>query len=292
MIYQRFCSEEKMEDTFTMYPSNDFIDLGIYQLGLEHCSSGHSFGPASRNHFLFHYVISGYGMLMAPNTDGIQKTYHLSADEGFMLLPGHITHYVADEHLPWTYMWVEFDGLRASESLGVAGFSRDNPIYRSTNDTMRSRLKEEMLFMVTHANESPIHEMIGHLFLFLDALVRSVTSAKVPPKNRLRNFYVREAVTYIEEHYAENISIEQIAGNCGLNRSYFGKIFKEEIGDSPQRFLLNYRLVKACELLRHTDMLIADIAPQVGYDNQLHFSRAFKGIYGISPRQWRNTNHA
>ena len=84
--------------------------------------------------------------------------------------------------------------------------------------------------------------------------------------------------------------MEDIADNCGLNRSYFGKIFKEALGRTPQEFLLNYRMTKAAELLKLTALSIGDISKAVGYDNQLHFSRAFKNINHISPREWRNKN--
>ena len=70
----------------------------------------------------------------------------------------------------------------------------------------------------------------------------------------------------------------------------FGKIFKDGIGKSPQEFLLNYRMIKAAELLKLTKLSIKDVSNAVGYPNQLHFSRAFKNIYGISPRDWRNQN--
>ena len=51
---------------------------------------------------------------------------------------------------------------------------------------------------------------------------------------------------------------------------------------------MNYRMVKAAEPLKLTSLSIADIGSAVGYENQLHFSRAFKNNYGVSPREWRN----
>ena len=51
---------------------------------------------------------------------------------------------------------------------------------------------------------------------------------------------------------------------------------------------MRYRMVKATELLKLTSLSIAEIGSAVGYENQLHFSRAFKSIYGVSPREWRN----
>ena len=84
--------------------------------------------------------------------------------------------------------------------------------------------------------------------------------------------------------------MEDIASVCGLNRTYFGKIFKDSIGKTPQEFLLSFRMAKAAELLKLTSLSIGDIGNAVGYQNALHFSRAFKNIYGIPPREWRNRN--
>ena len=62
------------------------------------------------------------------------------------------------------------------------------------------------------------------------------------------------------------------------------------MGRPPQEFLLNYRMSKAAELLKLTSLSVGDIANAVGYANQLHFSRAFKNIYGESPRSWRQSH--
>ena len=148
-------------------------------------------------------------------------------------------------------------------------------------------MKEEMLYIVNHREESPFH-LIGHLYLFIDSLLRSSTSAQLGKGNRLRDFYIKEAFAFIEQNFQNDISVEDIAAACGLNRSYFGKIFHESMGKTPQEFLISYRMTKATELLKLTDLSIADIGNVVGYPNQLHFSRAFKNAYQVSPRQWRN----
>ena len=76
-----------------------------------------------------------------------------------------------------------------------------------------------------------------------------------------------------------------MAACCGINRSYLGKIFHDSIGKTPQEFLIHYRMSKATELLKMMKLSIADIGNAVGYPNQLHFSRAFKNIYGVSPQK-------
>lgn len=274
---------------FSVFPNENFIDLGLYQFGRERCAPSHSYGPAARNHYLFHYVISGTGSLMADNSKGETIHYTIRSGQGFMIFPHQINTYIADNTLPWEYVWLEFDGLRVKEAVELAGLSPDHPVYHAASKDLREQMMEEMLYIVQNPNESPFH-LIGHLFLFMDYLTRSCASIRLSSTGRLRDFYIREALSFIEQNFQNDISVEDIARFCGLNRSYFGKIFKDTVGRSPQDFLMNYRMVKATELLKMTQLSIGDISNAVGYSNQLHFSRAFKNIYGVSPRDWRKTH--
>ena len=274
---------------FSVFPNENFVDLGLYQFGWEQCKPAHSFGPVARNHFLFHYVISGTGVLMANDSNGNTQTYSVKSMQGFMIFPDQITTYYADKEMPWEYVWIEFDGLRVKSFLEVAGLTQESPIYRAKSKNLREEMMKEMLYIVHNSESSPFH-LIGHLYLFLDYLARSSASIKLNQGSQLRDFYIHEALAYIEHNFQNDISVEDIAKVCGLNRTYFGKIFKEAVGKTPQEFLLNYRMVKATEFLKLTQLSIRDVGQAVGYENQLHFSRAFKNIYGISPREWRNRN--
>ncbi len=184
---------------------------------------------------------------------------------------------------------MEFDGLRVKEALELAGLTVDNPVYHSSARDLSLELKNEMLYIAQHPEQSPFH-LIGHLYLFLDYLTRSCASCKRLQSGKLQDFYIREATSFIEQNFQNDISVEDIAAFCNLNRSYFGKIFRDAVGKSPQEFLISYRMTKAAELLKLTDLMIGDISNAVGYPSQLHFSRAFKKTYGISPREWRAEN--
>ena len=275
---------------FSIFPNQNFVDLGLFQFGWERCAPAHSFGPAARNHYLFHYILSGTGTLMADDSKGVTQTYSIKSMRGFMIFPNQITTYVADRQLPWEYVWLEFDGLRVKSLLDTIGLSLDKPVYHARNKNLREDMANEMLYISRHKDESPFH-LIGHLYLFLDYLLRSAADEQLEHGSKLREFYIHEALTYIEHNFQNEITIEDIAGVCGLNRTYFGKIFKEALGKTPQEFLLNYRMLKAAELLKLTSLSIGDIGLAVGYANQMHFSRAFKNNYGISPREWRYQNH-
>ena len=94
----------------------------------------------------------------------------------------------------------------------------------------------------------------------------------------------------MENNYAREITVEELAGICKLNRSYFSKLFKDNMGCPPQEFLIRLRMAKAAERMQVTSDSIGDVAVMCGYPNQLHFSRAFKKRYGLSPREWRAQN--
>ena len=280
-------SKENNDNTtkyrFHIAQDDMFIDLTLFQFGWEKCSPMHMFGPAKRNHFLFHYIIEGKGKL---ETSG--HTYNLHANQGFLLCPDQVSSYYADNDDPWFYTWVEFDGLRARESMLLAGLSENQPIYNPLPNPERI-VENRMLKIVENAEKAPIR-LVGMGLMLMDDIIQTSKTHVTAEKKRLRDFYMREAITFIESNYQKDISVDEIAKKSGLNRSYFSRLFKETFGESPQQFLIRYRINKACDLLKHTQMSIADISKAVGYDNQLHFSRAFKNTLNISPTEYRK-NH-
>lgn len=273
----------------SIFPNERFMDLSLYQCGFEKCSPLHSYGPYIRNHYLFHYILSGSGTFTFDLPDGSQQTCRLHGGEGFMIFPHQVTTYFADQEHPWEYVWVEFDGLKASEYLTLSGITATTPLYRSNDKKLTRELKDELLYIAGNPEKSPLH-LIGHLYLFLDDLMNSSAARKNRIKESLADYYIREAISFLEQYYQNDISVEDLARFCGLNRSYFSKIFREKMGRTPQEFLIHYRMDKAAAMLRLTSLSIGDISNAVGYHNQLHFSRAFKNTYDISPRQWRNEN--
>ena len=277
------------DSIFHIFSDELFLDLTVYQYGYEKCEPLHSYGPFVRNHYLFHYVISGKGMLSVTEENG-SSVYQIGPRSGFLIDPGRINVYGADQKFPWEYVWVEFDGLRARELMEEAGLSNDHPVFHPVSDTAADKLRDEMLRLTQYPDNSRPLGIIGQLYLIMDALIQGSSNKKRLQGGKLSRFYAQEALSFIEQNYTLPITVEDMANRCNLDRSYFGKVFKDMTGQSPQDFLIRYRMSKATTLLTSTSLSIGDISVQVGYPNQLHFSRAFRNIYGMSPRQYRQQN--
>ena len=99
-----------------------------------------------------------------------------------------------------------------------------------------------------------------------------------------RKYLVEKITDYFEDHYAEKISLDRIAGNMYLSTFYVSRIFKAETGNTPIHYLIDIRLTKAYNLLtQNLEMSIQEIAAQVGYEDAYHFSKLFKKKYGVAP---------
>lgn len=104
------------------------------------------------------------------------------------------------------------------------------------------------------------------------------------------NQYIREAIQFMQQYYAANLSINDICNLIYLSPCHFKRLFKECTGMTPYRYLLDIRLGKAKELLRSTDHSIEDVAKQCGFVNAGHFAVAFKRATNLSPSEFRKAH--
>ena len=97
----------------------------------------------------------------------------------------------------------------------------------------------------------------------------------------------KQVLNYIAVNYGNNILLEDMAAKANLSPSHFSRLFKQTIGQSPYQFLMTYRVEQGKKLLDNSKVLMADIAFICGFSDQAHFSRVFKKIEGIAPKQYR-----
>lgn len=244
----------------------------------------HSFGPASKPHFLIHYVLSGKGLFRFHD-----KEYRLEAGYGFLIQPNELAFYQADAEEPWSYLWVGFAGSRAQEYLTSMGLSDRHPIFSCDRSEELYDIVRDMMEHNTFgiANDLRRNGQLG-VFLSLIAEGEGVVAREEEDRG---NQYVKKAVSFIQSNYCNPIKVTDVAEYVCINRSYLYTLFENYLGMSPQQFLTMFRITKARELLESTTYPIESIAFSCGYSDALVFTKAFRSLKGISPSRYRKESH-
>ncbi len=132
-------------------------------------------------------------------------------------------------------------------------------------------------------------EMLTYLFRELMLMIHRRMTEAMPQVSGFIQEEIDRAKAYFEEHYNEEISIEQYAASRSMSTSWFNRSFRGAVGTSPMKYILDIRIRNAQVLLETTDYSIANIAAVIGYDNPMYFSRMFRKAKGMSPAKYRKT---
>lgn len=234
-------------------------------IGAEDCTPGHSFGPAVRMHWLIHFVVSGRGVYRTQ-----EKSFEVSAGEAFVIRPGEVTVYSADKDEPWRYVWVAFSAKKSMfESLP----------YVTDNDEIAAAMQRINSMYVSGEDVNDITAAAA-VWDAVAAILRAYGT-----KDGMN--YSIAAVNIIKKQYVDGINVTDVARRLGLDRCYLSHIFKEELGVSPGKFLLAYRMEKALELFMQEKFTVSVVSNSVGYRDIYTFSRAFKQYFGVAPSDWK-----
>lgn len=262
--------------------SNDFfknIDAMIYTCGYEKCLPGHSYGPILRNGYLIHYILEGNGIYKARG-----KLFRLSKGDAFLICPDELIYYEADRKNPWSYTWIGMQGIKVKGYLERTSLLNSLVVHYGKDDQMR--LCYEKMFEADKLPQNRDLIMNSIMYEYLFFLARKFPNTNFS-KDEKKSDYVEDALKYIEGHYCDPITIQEIADYLNLNRSYLHRLFKSYTGVSIQSYLLDYRIRQACTLLKNTSLSIRSIAHTVSYADPLYFSRLFHQKMKMSPSQYR-----
>ena len=249
---------------FVINKSARFTDVIPLLAGEEKCLPGKSFGPYVRSHYLIHYCLSGKGIICDPRGE-----HSVSDGEIFVIRPNEQTTYTADLADPWHYVWIGFTGTQACR------FDTDRSVYPAPRDIF---LRLSNLVMIGERSPSPYASVIHDI-------IHYTLGTEESPTDELS--MIRR---YVEYNYMKQISVDGIAKDFGIERSYLFRRFKSRYGKGVKEYLTEYRLERAKEILRLGHSVAATSA-MVGYPDEFNFSRSFKKHFNISPSEWRRLSH-
>lgn len=104
------------------------------------------------------------------------------------------------------------------------------------------------------------------------------------PPNRLRS-----VLDHIHTHLPTRLRLADLASKVRMSPQHFANLFRKSVGRAPHEYVLYERIERAKRLLAETDIAIADIALEVGFANQSHFTETFHRLAGVTPRRYRQT---
>ncbi len=240
----------------TVIKRTDGVDMIPLFAGVEDCACGYSFGPHIRNYFLVHYCLSGKGRLC----DKLGE-HKISEGELFIIRPGEVTTYTADEKEPWRYVWIAFEGTKSSV------FSAEKSVYSCPSEPFM-RIFE----LICDKEECPdiyislIYDMIYRLFTAREHDTDTLSSVR----------------KYIKYNYMMDITAEKIAESFGYERTYLYRIFKRRYGTGIKAYIIKTRMENAKEFLLEGHS-VGESALLSGYTDEFNFSRAYKKYFGIAP---------
>ena len=252
--------------------------LVVTNCGFSKTEPLHSFGPALKPNFVIHFVLSGKGVFSIG-----EKNYKLESGSGFLIPPGELAFYQADEQEPWTYIWVGFSGSKAQKYIDEIGLSSRIPIFHSKEHDGLSACVRDMM---KHNTYGVVNELrrVGQLYVFLSMITKENTLEKDIERD---NQHVKRAIDFIQSNYHIPIKVTDIADYVCINRSYLYSLFQETMKMSPHQFLSRYRITKSAELLLTSSLSVESISYSVGYKDPFVFAKAFKQITGMSPTMYR-----
>lgn len=231
------------------------------QFGYEQCEGGHLYGPAVRDHWLLHYVVSGTGRFQMEG-----HTYILHPGELFVIPPRVETVYQADTAEPWYYIWI--------------GFTCEGPLPLSLEPVIRcpeAQAVFEKMKQCRHLENGRSAFLTARLWDLAGLLLDKHSETTNP---------VEKALHCMHAEYMNPLTIADIAGRLNLERTYFSTLFKKKMGVSPQQYLLQLRMKTAARLMTEQGERPSTAAISVGYTDLFNFSRMFKRHFGVSPRAY------
>lgn len=242
-----------------------------------------TYRPKGRLDFQIIYIASGLGH------------FHFDSPENETIVPaGNIVLYRPKEFQKYEYYgenktevyWIHFTGSEVKNILRSYGFQDNKRVFSVGSSMEYERVFKRIILELQRCQvnyEEMLTLLLRHLFIIFERELKREHIVK----NEYLDREMDIAVSFFNENYNRDISIEEYASSRGMSVSWFIRNFKKYTGQTPMQFIVSLRINNAQILLETTEYSINEISSIVGYENQLYFSRLFRKQKGYSPTEYR-----
>ena len=240
----------------------------------EDFEGGHRFG---RKDFHLLYLYSG-----ELNMKYGKKSTVLKCGEIIILPPDTPFSYSNTKKTKTEFMWINFTGSKAESLIRSVNL----PINKPYTVTLPQYIFEGFETFFTEFRFRPrLHEVaIAYKLVHLMVLFSRSEQGRVRSK---KSGPLTDTLIYIGENYTQDIATEDLAAMEHLSCAHFRRLFKKKTGMTPTQYITSLRLKYAEQMLLETELSIKEIAKNVGFSDQLYFSKVFSNHFGMSPTEFR-----
>ena len=237
--------------------------------------------PAGAEQAILIHCLAGRGWCRMGGAD-----HPVGAGQLLVISPGRPHAYGAQLPDSWTIAWVHVSGTGVGGLLDELGVSASLPVVAMPADAAIGGLFEEVLATLEQGY-APVQlcyasRALGHL-LGRMAWSRHQRSQDVSDARHK----VAGSVAFMKQHLARPLRVPALAAMSGLSPSHYATVFREVTGYAPIDYFIRLRMHRACQLLDTTSLAVKEIAAELGYEDPLYFSRAFKAVNEVSPQPYR-----
>lgn len=279
------------DERYIIIPTESFADYAGHPLVRILYPTDVGFFPKARAHYrereegadqyILIYCVDGKGII---EVDG--KTYSIKKAEAFCIPRGKRHKYYADNQDPWSILWVHFKGENTKYfPLDECRTVQINSKYSEN----RMAVFFNLIFRVLERN----YTMGNFIYLsqVLSLLLAEVYYREKVDESSVQDKHVTMVIRFMYKNLTKQLTLEKISREVDLSKSYLNSIFKEQTGRSPVDFFLHLKMQEACKLLQSTDMYIYEVSTKMGYTDPYYFSRIFKKVVGVSPKEYKKGDY-
>lgn len=214
------------------------------------------------------------------------RLYHMGQSDAFCIPKNRRHKYYADQQDPWSILWVHFRG----ENMKYFPLEECRVIsINSRHSDNRMMVLFKLLFRVLERNYT-----LGN-FIYISQVLSLILSEvyyrEKVDESSTQDRHVTMVIRYMYQNLCRNLTLLDISEEVQLSKSYLNAIFKAQTGRSPIEFFIHLKMQQACKLLKSTDLYIYEVSSKLGYEDQYYFSRIFKKVMGMSPKDYKNGDY-
>jgi AraC-like DNA-binding protein/mannose-6-phosphate isomerase-like protein (cupin superfamily) len=255
-------------------------DIGYYPNADEHYR--HRKDGSSQNILI--YCADGEGWYSINN-----QRFTVRKNQFFIISAGTPHTYAASVNHPWSIYWVHFTGEMANAFNSL--YNKTHTIDNASNARYDARIQLfdeifqnlEMGYNIDNLEYSSI--VLWH---FLGSM-RYIPQFRIINQGPSKNV-INDAISFMKNNISKKLTLEEIAQHVNYSPSHFGNVFAQRTGFTPLNYFNQLKIQAACRYLDFSDMKIKEIAYNLGFYDQYHFSKVFSKLMEMTPTQYRAKN--